>query len=283
MVYQFSLPPLLLDAFVNGDAVYLRRWLETLDPPPPGCTYFNFTASHDGIGVRPLEGLVPNERFDRMIAAVRDRGGLINTRRRPDGKDVPYELNITYVDALSPAARGEPPDDELHARRFLAAQAVMLALPGMPAIYFHSLVGSRNDYEGVEQSGINRRINRHKYDAAELRSHLESADSLATKIYAGFRQLLAVRKSHTAFHPEAPLRLLDVGQPTVLAFERTNGDGGERIVVLVNFGQEVDVDLESLAPTPQSRYRSLLSNAGELVAAGPLTLAQGAAVWLQPE
>ncbi len=283
MVYQFSLPPLLLDAFTNGDAVYLRRWLETLDPPPPGCTYFNFTASHDGIGVRPLEGLVPDERFDRMIAAVRDRGGLINTRRRPDGTDVPYELNITYVDALSPTAQGEAADDDLHARRFLAAQAMMLSLPGMPAVYFHSLVGSQNDYAGVEQSGINRRINRHKYDVAELRSHIQPADSLSAKIHNGFRRLLEVRKSHAAFHPESALHLLDPGHPSVLAFERASLDGGERVVVLVNFGEAVSVDLDSLTAAPRPRYRSLLSDAGELIEAGPFILAPGVAVWLRPE
>ncbi|MCA9101396.1 MAG: hypothetical protein KDA63_09615, partial [Planctomycetales bacterium] len=99
MVYQFSLPPLLLDAFVHGDATYLQRWLEQLAPPPPGCTFFNFTASHDGVGVRPLEGLVPPERLDRLVEAMAERGGLIGTRRRADGVDVPYELNISYVDA----------------------------------------------------------------------------------------------------------------------------------------------------------------------------------------
>ena len=61
-VYQFSLAPLLLDAFLSGDATSLNEWLADLQYPGEGMTFFNFTASHDGIGVRPLEGLVPPER-----------------------------------------------------------------------------------------------------------------------------------------------------------------------------------------------------------------------------
>lgn len=282
MVYQFSLPPLLLDAFVNGDAVYLRRWLETLDPPPAGCTFFNFTASHDGVGVRPLEGLVPDDRFDRVVEAVRARGGLINTRRRPDGSDAPYELNITYVDAMSPTAKGETPDVELHARRFLASQAIMLSLPGMPAVYFHSLIGSQNDYAGVEASGINRRINRHKYDLRELESHLADDDSLAVRIHSGYRQLLSVRRSNPAMHPDAPLQLLDAPNSQVLAFERTCQKGEQRILVLANFGDDIAINLESVA-SGSNRFISLLADPHKIVSIGDFVLPAGSCCWLLAE
>lgn len=234
MVYNFSLPPLLLDAFINGDAVALKAWLENLTPPPPGCAFFNFTASHDGIGVRPLEGLVSPERFDRMIEAVRLRGGKINTRRAADGRDVPYELNITYVDALAP----NEPDIDLHARRFLTSQAVMLAFRGMPAIYFHSLVGTQNDYAGAEESGQNRRINRHKYTLTELDAHLAKVDSLQRRIYDGYRELLAMRIAQPAFHPDAGQEIVDLGNHAILAFKRTSLDGLHTVLVAANFSSD---------------------------------------------
>src|SRR5690606_37390874 len=118
---------------------------------------FNFTASHDGIGVRPLEGLVPQDRLDRLVAATGERGGLVGMRTMPDGSQRPYELNITYVDAMSDPRSFTT---ELHARRFLASQAIMLAMKGVPGVYFHSLVGTQNHTAGVDQSGIARRINR---------------------------------------------------------------------------------------------------------------------------
>lgn len=237
MVYQFSLPPLLLDAFVNGDALYLRQWLDQLAPPPPGCTFFNFTASHDGIGVRPLEGLVPEQRLGNLVSAMRERGAFINTRRQSDGTDVPYELNITYVDALSPTKVDEPANVELHARRFLCSQAVMLAMPGVPAVYFHSMVGTQNDYQGVESSGINRRINRHKYELSELNSELQRQDSLAQRIYVGYRQLLSAR-NQPAFHPEAAISVLSDVPDGILAFTRVSRDGLQQILVAANFGPE---------------------------------------------
>lgn len=251
MVYNFSLPPLLLDAFVNGDATAIRAWLSKLAPPPPGCTFFNFTASHDGVGVRPLEGLVSPQRFDKVIAAVKARGGKINTRRAADGTDTPYELNIAYVDAMAPdpGADGQV-DDELHVRRFLASQAVMLALQGMPAVYFHSLVGTRNDYAGVEASGQNRRINRHKYNLPELDEHLSHPGSLQRLIYDGLCELLALRIAQPAFHPEAKQRVVDLANDRVLAFLRTAVDGAQRILTVVNFSpDEESFDVPQLDAT----------------------------------
>ena len=54
MVYQFSLPPLLLHALVRGTARHLTDWAAKLGDPPAGCTFLNFTASHDGIGVQDV-------------------------------------------------------------------------------------------------------------------------------------------------------------------------------------------------------------------------------------
>ena len=283
MVYQFSLPPLLLDAFVNGDAVYLRRWLASLDPPPAGCTYFNFTASHDGVGVRPLEGLVPDERLNRVVAWVRARGGRMGTRLREDGSEAPYELNITFVDALCATAPDEPANIELHARRFLASQALMLALPGMPAVYFHSLVGTRNDREAVETTGINRRINRHRYTLPELERHLAEHESLAARIYRGYRQLLATRREYPVFHPDAPMRLLDAGSDQILAFQRTSLDGKRRLTMLINFGPDQVVRTSQIDGCAGVTWRERCGVDEQPRDADRLLLRAGDWIWLHAE
>ena len=132
MVYQFSLPPLLLDAFVTGDPQPLMHWLNELEPSPPGTTFLNFTASHDGIGLRPLEDLISPARLDRLLDAVRATGGMVSTRRKVDATDSPYELNVSYFSAL-----GMPDRPTVHhVRRFLTTQAVMLALRGFPPSTF---------------------------------------------------------------------------------------------------------------------------------------------------
>ncbi len=231
LVYQFSLPPLLLDAILQGDARPLTAWLAGLAQAPPGTTYLNFTASHDGVGVRPLEGLVSETRFQQLVEATLARGGLYSTRRRPDGSDAPYELNITYFDACS--APGDPGTPE-HISRFLATQAVMLALRGIPGVYLPSLFGGGNDLAGVQQSGQARRINRRKYDAGELAQTLGDRTSLAARVLRGYRQMLAVRIRQPAFHPDAGQEVWDDAPPAVVAVLRTCLDQRQQILVLAN-------------------------------------------------
>ncbi|QGJ70722.1 Alpha amylase catalytic region [Planctomycetales bacterium 10988] len=233
MVYQFSLPPLLLDAFLSEDPQYLIKWLSGLSPPGEGMTYFNFTASHDGVGVRPLEGLVPDERFKTLVEAVRDRGGKINTKRNPDGTDSPYEMNITYVDALG-GTEENPMSSDLHARRFLASQGLMLGLQGIPGIYFHSLVGTPNDYAGVEASGINRRINRHKFNYDELKDQVDAEQTSSGLIFAGYQNLLKIRQSQPAFDPSASQSIWEDLPAGLIGVLRRATDEKHFILVLIN-------------------------------------------------
>lgn len=255
MVYQFSLPPLLLDAVLQEDARAVSDWLSGLSDPLPGTTYFNFTASHDGIGVRPLEGLVSPERVGDLVRWTRQQQGQVSTRRQSSGEDVPYELNVTYVDALA-----DPDGDiQLHARRFLGSQAVMLGLRGTPGVYFHSLVGTQNDLAGAQVSGQPRRINRRKFERAELVSELQRSGSLQQRIFNGYRQLLAHRRSLLAFHPDAAQRTEDVDDRRVLAFRRTATDASSEVLVLWNVsGQIVQI---ALPPTSLGAWqRDLISD-----------------------
>ena len=271
-VYQFSLAPLLLDAFLSGDAGPLNRWLSSLQYPDKGMTFFNFTASHDGIGVRPLEGLVSQAHIGALIESIRRRGGLVSMRKEPDGTNSPYELNITYLSAID-SLEGMPPED--HARKFLTSQGVMLSLRGVPAIYFHSLVGTTNDTAGVQQTGHHRTINRRKFDSHELRHILADSNSVQRKVFDGYRHMLAVRIAQPAFHPDAEQRILDTGHKSLIAFTRISQDGTQRIHVLANVGEAtVRVDLSTF--TTDKLERNLLDDQpviGTEVEIGPFEIA----------
>ncbi len=288
MVYQFSLAPLLLDAFLTGDAGPFTEWLASLETTRPGRTFFNFTASHDGIGVRPLEGLVSNDRLAGLVDAVHKRGGLVSTRRNSDGGMSPYELNITYFSAL-----GEPDglSAELHARRFLTSQAVMLALQGIPGIYFHSLVGTPNDNEGVKRTGRSRTINRRKFRDEELRRILHDEHSAQRLVFDGYRRLLATRIGQSAFHPDAGQDVVDLGNSALIAFRRTSLDGRQTVVdgrqtvvdgrhtvlVLANVSdQTVCVDLSAL----DGFHVAVELITGQSVTGSSFQLAPFASAWL---
>jgi len=277
MVYQFSLAPLLLDAFISEDAGPLNAWLANLSPPSPGTSYFNFTASHDGVGVRPLEGLVSPERLMRLVEEIRRRGGLVSTRRSADGADSPYELNVSYFDAVA-----DPDTDsrDSHVRKFLATQAVMLALQGIPGIYFHSLVGTPGDLEAARRSGVNRAINRRKFAVEELRQVLGDADSAQARVFAGYQGLLSTRIQQQAFHPDAAQEYCDLGDSAVVGFLRMATDGRQRILVAVNVsGQPRRLTLPE-TDRWQSAVDLLSQNDVNPTPGGQLELAPYQVVWL---
>lgn len=230
MVYQFSLPPLLLHAIHSGNTEYLYDWLKNLTPPPEGCTYFNFTASHDGIGVRPLEGLLPDDVLKQLLDDMRASGAYVSTRRNTDGKDVPYEINVTYYDSFrNPGHQSAP----WQVARFLLSQTVALSLRGVPGIYLHSLLGTPNDHKRVEVTGMTRAINRHQWDMDELAALLEVPESSTSILMNEYSRRIKIRRDQPAFHPDAEQLVLDLDDH-LLGIMRV-GDNGQKIVALYNF------------------------------------------------
>lgn len=230
MIYQFSLPPLLLHAILTENARYLTRWALELPDLPEHCTYFNFTASHDGIGVRPLEGLVPDDDFDYLIQSTKERGGFVSYKKNPDGGQSPYELNITYFDAFEDPGN---PRSDLQKKRYMCSQLIMLSLKGVPGIYFHNLMASKNDLDEVLVTGKKRDINRRHFDWDDLINLIEDPDRINHRIFEEYKQVLRIRKGHAAFHPEAQQDVLDLDD-RLFAFVRTAPEGDEQILVISN-------------------------------------------------
>ena len=231
LVYQFPLAPLVMHSLLSGEADVLSHWAAGLDTPAPKATFFNFTASHDGIGIMPARGLLTENQIEALIEATLVHGGRVSYTTNPDGSRSVYELNISYFDALSDPASAEPLD--LQRQRFLASQAIMLALRGVPGIYVHSLLGSRSWQEGVERTGRNRTINRQKFQRAALEAELAEAASLRRQVLEGYRSLLQARASEPAFHPYGQQRVLFLDKG-VFALLRLSPDGRIRVLCLHN-------------------------------------------------
>lgn len=226
LVYQFPLPPLTLYSYISGSAKQLSEWAASLEPTTEKTTYFNFLASHDGIGMRPVEDLLSKEQRDQMVQAVLERGGQIGYRSLPDGSEMPYELNINYLDAVA----GNEADPDVMVRKFLSSQCVLLSVVGMPAIYYHSLLGSRNCYRDYEESGIKRRINREKLDAEVLDAELGDERSLRARVLKGYQEMIRIRREQKAFDPASPQEVLFLDERL---FTLRRGQE-EAVLVLIN-------------------------------------------------
>ena len=240
-VYQFALPPLVLHAFTAGTTETLSRWAATITPVSDTATYFNFLASHDGIGMRPSEGILTEDQRTALVQKVLDNGGRASMKPNADGTETVYELNINYLDAL---ANG----DELNhpavvAAKGLAAHSILCSVVGVPAIYYHSLFGSSSDRVGMEASGINRRINREVLNADQLVQEL-ATDERRSAVFNGIKRMLTVRSQHRAFSPYGPQQVERL-DPRAFAVRRGMGTEDD-ILCVTNVTDEL-VDLPTVS------------------------------------
>jgi len=270
MVYNFTLPPLLFHTMLSQDTTKLQAWVKTLEVPSERTTFFNFTASHDGIGVRPVEGILTIEELNQMIDCVEKRGGQVSYKRNADGSQSPYELNITYVDAITDSNIAI----ELQIKQFLITQGIMLCLAGIPGIYIHSILGSRNDFNGVKQTGRARSINRERLQASQVKDELKQSTSFRSGIFSGYQHLLTTRKQYSAFHPNTPQTVIDFGNSSIFALLR--GNAPERILTVFNVSNNVHII--NLATFEDSSYHDLLTDTTQ---ARNITLNPYQIMWLK--
>jgi glycosidase len=240
LIYNFALPPLVLHAFLSGDSHTLTRWVGALSPLGRETAFLNFLASHDGIGLNAAREILSEGELQKIIRTTMDRGGYVSLKRTPDGATLPYELNINYFDALSDPFGDEPLERQI--RRFLCAHAILLSLAGVPAIYFHSMFGSRGWRDGFQQTGRKRSINRQKTDRDALERDLADETGIRRRVFSGLSGLIRARMRSPAFDPYGTQRTVDVGD-SVFALLRTHSATGERVLCL----QEVSGKERSLA------------------------------------
>jgi sucrose phosphorylase len=274
-VYNFSLPPLLLNTLVTGDCTYLTRWLMSMPPPQHGTAYFNFIASHDGIGLRPAEGLLSDDELQTLIDTMASFGGCVSYRALDDGVNKPYEINIALFDALQGTVEGV---DELGIERFVCAHAIMLGLEGIPGIYLHSLLGTRNDLERLERTGHNRAINRRQWQLEDLEAVLADDQSHHAKVFAEIRQLLSIRQRQSAFHPNATQFTLHFGGQ-LFGFWRQSSDRRQSIFCISNISREPQVlPLNDINLIEAETWSDLIT--GELCEGQDLLLEPYRTVWI---
>ncbi len=233
-IYNFPLPPLLLHAMMTGSARELNRWQVSMPPAQLGCAYLNFSASHDGIGMRPVEDILSAQEKEQIIARVRDFGGQVSMRALPGGGEAPYELNITYFDAMKGTLKGV---DDLQIDRFLASQTVVMALEGIPAFYIHSLLATPNDLAAVDKTGRARSINRHRWDYPALRAALDDPTTDQHIVLNALRHRIRLRGAQPAFHPNATQFTLQLDD-RVFGLWRQSLDRDQSIFALHNVSDQ---------------------------------------------
>ena len=234
-IYNFPLPPLILYTFLFEDSSKISGWSKSMPPAQINNAYLNFIASHDGIGMRPAEGILDNIILDKLFKRVKKNGGKFSFRKVKTKNKV-YEVNITLFDALK---RTNFDKDGIFAvERYIAAHSILLALEGVPAIYFNSLFGTSNDQNAFIKTGIKRNINRFKWDFSDLSKKLKNKNSIENVIYSKILKIISLRQKQIAFHPNATQYTLSLGNK-LFGVWRQSIDRSQNIFAITNISSVV--------------------------------------------
>jgi len=233
LAYNFTLPPLLLEAIYSGETDLLNNWLSNWNELPASTSLLNFTSSHDGIGLRALEGIMEDNRMHNLLVESEKRGGLVSHRRMSNGQDQPYELNISWWSAMS---NGGADSTLFQFERFLLSQVFTLSLKGVPAFYLPSILASPNDLDTFRKTGQRRDLNREKFQANELLELLKNFDSPASKNISYLSHIVKVRSRLSAFHPEAYMECLSTNIDNCVIIQR--GLDEDKVYVICNMSDK---------------------------------------------
>jgi sucrose phosphorylase len=235
MVYNFALPPLILHSILAQDTTKLTTWAQSLSLPSDKVCFFNFTASHDGIGLRAVRDILDIKEVEYLVDQIQNHNGLVSYRTEENGSKSPYELNCSYIDALSHPEES----NSIKVKKMLLSQATALVMPGVPGIYFHSLVGSQNYHDGVKHSGMNRTINREKFHINWLENELSKQGSLSKTIFDSYKRLISIRINERAFNPFGKFRFLNFGEK-LFAVKQNCVQSKEYILAIHNFSNKIE-------------------------------------------
>lgn len=276
-IYNFSLPPLLLNTLLTGSCLYLKRWLMSMPPSQDGTMYFNFLASHDGIGLRPAEGLLSETELDKLVDTIENFGGKISWRTSENGTQKAYEMNISLYDALQGTIEGK---DQWNFERFICAHAIMFALEGIPGVYIHSMLGTQNDYKKLANTHHNRSINRHRWEEDALLEALANEKLHHANVLSTLKSLISIRIKQPAFHPNATQFTLHLGLQ-LFGFWRQSQDRKQSIFCVSNISnQPIALPLSELNLIITESWRELISGLDITELTQELILTPYQTVWI---
>ena len=230
-IYNFTLPPLLIYSLLFENGSYLNDWSKKLPQTKKGNSYLNFIASHDGIGMRPLEGIINNQSIKKLLLRLKKNGSKFSYRKVNNNKKKVYESNITVFDALKVSDKDKK--GLYNFQRYIAAHAIMFSFEGVPAIYFNSLFGKSNDEARYVITGNNRDVNRFKWNELNILKKIKSNSSKEYYIFETLKYLLKIRKKQKAFHPNAYRTNINLGD-NFFCIKRVSLDKKQTILCITN-------------------------------------------------
>ena len=273
-IYNFSLPPLLIHAFLFENNAYLKKWSENLPARKLGNNYLNFIASHDGIGIRPTEGILNKKSLNNFLKRLKKNGSKFSYRKVQNRSKKVYEANITVFDALKKS--DYDPQGKFFLERYVAAHSIMISFEGIPAIYFNSLFGKSNDEAKYVITGNNRDVNRYKWNYKNITKKLSDNKTKQSIFYHNIVNLLSIRRKQKAFHPSGIRHNINLG-PKLFCFKRESIDKKQSIICVTNLSSK---NQNAKLTKSLLNYKDLLNSKTKFKKGNLLTLRPFQTLWL---
>lgn len=184
-IYDFILPYTVLDTLFNRNSENLYKYLK--DRPE---NQFTMLDCHDGVPVKPdMDDLVDTKSAKQIVETCLERGAnlslvLSDEHKAKDGFDV-HQIRGSYYSLLNC-------DDDA----YIAARAIQFFVPGIPQVYYVTLLAGENDEENVKRTGEGREINRHNFTIEEIEKSLEKP------VVKRLLKLIKFRNEYDAFNGE---------------------------------------------------------------------------------
>ena len=253
-IYNFSLPPLLIHAFLFENSSYLNKWSKNLPNTKNGNCYLNFIASHDGIGIRPTEGLFNKKTLNDFLKRLKKNGSKFSYRKVYKKNKKVYEANITVFDALKRSDYDQK--GIFYLDRYLSAHAIMISFEGIPAIYLNSLFGTSNDVAKFIITGNKRDVNRYRWNLKDITNKLRNDKTKQSVLYKNISNLLKIRRKQKAFHPNASRINLNFGSK-IYGFKRISEDKKQIITCITNLSSKIQ---KAKINTKSQKIKNLLNS-----------------------
>ena len=235
-IYNFSLPPLLIHAFLFENSSYLNKWSKNLPNTKFQNSYLNFIASHDGIGMRPTEGILNKKSLNDFLKRLKKNGSKFSYRKVQNKSRKVYEANITVFDALKKS--DTDPNGKFYLERYVSAHSIMISFEGIPALYLNSLFGKSNDEAKYIITGNNRDVNRYKWNYKDISKKLENKNSKQSVFYQKISNLLFIKRNQKAFHPNASRHNINLGSK-IFSFKRISINKKQTIICITNLSSSI--------------------------------------------
>ena len=235
-IYNFPLPPLIVNTFLFANSNVLTKWSMKMPPAQVGNAYLNFIASHDGIGMRPAEGLLSDSEIKKMLVRLKKNGSQFSMRKVSTKEEKVYEANISLFNALQYTDSDR--DGVFALKRFIAAHSIILSIEGVPAFYFNSIFATKNDNNSFLKNNLKRDLNRYKWNYSELITKIETQSTTEFKCYEQLKKLISIRIDQPAFHPNATQFTLNLDKK-IFSVWRQSRDRRQSIFALTNVSSDI--------------------------------------------